>query len=153
MIKWTEEDKAIIKTMWMIEGKSANKIAEHFNVSRDAIIGIARRNKFKREKPTKLSDTNTWSAPVNIEPISNLNRGSEAVFSLRPHQCRYSFGVVKDDDFYFCENETEEGLSWCKEHYNLVYEKRKLRSNTAIIADANYNSKRIYDPANNKGRF
>ncbi len=104
--KWSKkEDELLLK--YKQEGLSASQIGEKLGRSKNAVCGrFARLCKFSSEHLTQYT---CFSAVA------------EAVYSLKPDQCRFPLGDPRDNNFRYCSNKALPGYSYCKKHASIAY--------------------------------
>jgi len=97
------ERDALIEQMWR-EGFSVREIAAQFGVSRNTIIGRARRMKLGPHPADPCLPPPPLSKP-----------------ELDWSGCLWPFGDPGKDDFHFCAATKLLGKSWCAEHFARAY--------------------------------
>ncbi len=104
--KWSKkEDELLLR--YIQEGLSARQIGEKLGRSKNAVCGrLARLRKISSEHLTQ---------------DAHFSATAEAVYSLKPNQCRFPLGNPGDENFNFCSNKASPGKSYCKHHYSIAY--------------------------------
>lgn len=96
---WPAESVEQLRRLWNVEQLSASECAKQLAVSRNAVIGKARRlNLTRRASPIKRRKR-VWSSFLNI---------------IRP-ACEYIFGEPRDGKV--CGQPCKPGTAYCEKHY------------------------------------
>jgi len=132
--KWADEDIARLREM-AAEGMSARQIGNVLGCTRNAIVGLARRNHIKlggydglRYGPAKPPPT-TRRRPrrpqklhANAPPIEDANIPLEqrvTFLDLAPHHCRWPIGDAPK--LMFCGGERAKGSPYCASHHTRAH--------------------------------
>ena len=108
---WTVGIEEQLRALWA-QGVSAREIAAELGgMSRNAVIGKARR---LRLPPHGEPGIKQRRSEVDTGPARIVTR------TLLAHHCRYPFGAPGTGDFYYCA-EQRVGPIYCAAHENLCY--------------------------------
>lgn len=133
---WTAPRVETLKAKWA-EGWSANQIANHLGVTRNAAIGKLKRlgllgagpedpAKQKHRRTTaKMVSIKHETAPLPYEPPAAPGAGI-SLFDLTNSTCRWPSGTVGSPDFHFCGAGGADLIAsrpYCREHTRMA---RKL---------------------------
>jgi hypothetical protein len=140
--EWTDDLIETLTVLWS-EGLTAETIAKKMGLpSRSSVIGkvgrlgLQRRGAKasqtprptvkpkprKREADRRAEIVLALEAPEIVDPVTpfepGLGRGTDAVLTLHPNQCRYPTGDPLKDPagFYFCTRQRAEGKPYCAGH-------------------------------------
>lgn len=132
---WTDDRIVKLKELW--PDTSAANIANALGggISRNAVIGRARRlglaskksfqarEKSRKRRPPRSTSFNPLPkfeprpAPVHHDTPPRMVTLQE----LEPHHCRYGLGDPREADFRFCGADKIEGSSYCGCHFRLCH--------------------------------
>lgn len=121
---WTIDQDSRLREMWNIEGRSASYCAGQLNVTRNAVIGRARRLGLERraspiirggEPKPFVPKRSVRGRPPKIEPPR------PQLADLGPCACRYPHGHLGADQFGFCAAPSRTGSPYCEAHHALCY--------------------------------
>jgi hypothetical protein len=126
-----------MRKMWD-EGAIARVIAARFGTTKNAVVGIARRNGFTlRASPIKRKAPSAPRAPrpVRVAPVAVPGAVEDDDVDLPPrwtvpvvptHCCQWPFGDVSDQTLRFCGAPRDDGRSpYCEEHRRLSIQVRR----------------------------
>ncbi len=132
---WTEENKAVVKDLYIDQNKSSAIVGAHLGVSRNAVIGIINRMGYRKEKPPpvvrppKRVHTKARTAADRVQrraegPSPQVICGESvhepllaSVIDLTSDKCAYPYG---NTDFKFCGRKRTRG-AFCAIHASLCY--------------------------------
>lgn len=105
MTEWTDEAVAMLRALWPDRDITTEGIGIRLGVSKNAVIGKARRIGLPfRRNPT----------PPKIA------RGAAEVY-VAPRTCAWPMGDPRNPDFHFCGEGTIDGKPYCREHAEKAY--------------------------------
>ena len=111
---WTQE--RIDKLLALREsGLTASQIAKKLDTTRNAILGQVNR--------LGLSKSSRKGYKPEKRPTV-IVREFKLLMDLKPRECRFPFGDPNDADFSFCGEPSLKHMPYCREHYDLCYQKR-----------------------------
>lgn len=133
---WTEDRVSRLKELWG-SGKTAAQIAEELgDVTRNAVIGKANRlglskpGRPRTAKP-KPQMNRTVNRPIQPRPQMKEELPPEPLAPPPPpgalpqhRRCQFPIGHPGEDDFHFCDHETEQGKPYCAYHCRIAYRQR-----------------------------
>ena len=130
--EWKPEKVKELIALWDT-GLSCAKIGEKMGITKNAVVGKARRLKLRsrqmplirmhsrsRKRSTKRSpEKKIIARPKNMPlvPLPDLGNG-----------CAWPYGDPQDDDFGFCGQKKDGKTSYCAEHNKRAYLPKKKRS-------------------------
>lgn len=119
---WTQETRTMAKHLWL-ERMKAHLIATNVNtkhgcsLTRNAIIGMANREKWGRRKPANYY-VRGGQPLVRLPPrrvaTGNYGEGGVVITDLKFRQCKWPV-AYRDNRHYFCGASCEK--SYCADHY------------------------------------
>ncbi len=122
MFDWTPNQIFKLELLWA-EGLSTAEIGRRLNISKNAVVGKAKRLKLPaRPSPIvrggeKADKPVITRLPTNyVQPLAKISRKD---FKNKP--CCWPIGQPKDKDFRFCNEITLPGKPYCAEHDKLAY--------------------------------
>ena len=126
--KWTKKNMA--RLMEYKKTKTNQEIANIFKISLNSVIGKLRRIKkdggVENSKPAKVSKV---SRNIGYDHLSTRAQVSKKIckplLELKPRECRFPSGDPNDADFSFCGEPSLKHMPYCREHYNLCYQRPK----------------------------
>jgi GcrA cell cycle regulator len=151
VVKWTDENKAIIRRLWVEEGMAASVIAARLSyeigrpVTRNAVIGIAHRSgwalggveRVRRQAANKGSRKKRKLTPAGPKPLSPLAKllaepwvpraepvipEHERVKSVRDLEDHHCRAPLgKGPAFQFCGRQRITGASYCADHARIFH--------------------------------
>ncbi len=108
---WTPERIELLKQLWA-QGLSAAVIGAQLEITRNAVIGKARRLDLPNRAAVRVIKKKPREyVPPRKLPLTNLGN----------RECRWPIGDPRHDDFAFCGNETVTGRSYCEQHCAVAY--------------------------------
>jgi len=148
---WTTERIEILRTM-IAAGHSSRQVAEALGLTRNAVIGKARRMNFQlagskygpghkyvdrpRKQNTGMFKNKTpWpkSTPQPREPMVDRVKPPRpdvliSLMDLTRTTCRWPFGNPDEEGFGYCGQPTNGVRVYCDAHHVWSHEPRKMRS-------------------------
>ena len=115
---WTDEKTEQLKAMWA-EGASASAIGREIGVSKNSVIGKARRLSLEA-RPSPIVRVKKKKPRVPKPKVRERARISD-VIQLTSQMCRWPFGNPDEEDFYFCGRTVALGKPYCEEHCSIAY--------------------------------
>ena len=125
---WTQETRTMAKHLWL-ERMKAHLIATNVNtkhgcsLTKNAIIGMANREKWGRRKPANYYIRNGQPLirqPAKAVPIGNYGEGGVVITALKYGQCRWPV-AYREKKHHFCGAKCER--NYCEAHYELSVER------------------------------
>lgn len=137
-----------MKTVWNAEldetlrfhhaaGLTFCEIGDKMGVSRSSIAGRCHRLQLARGKSRPQMDKPRPKKPptrqlppepvVRVLPASNAKGVVAAILATHSRSCRFPIGDPRKPDFQFCGQVTEVGVSYCADHFKIVYYKDPRR--------------------------
>ena len=134
---WTNEREAELRRLWAL-GYSASCVARDMNVSRNTIIGKARRLGLLARSSTVMLPRggHTPLHPISRQftrprqkpepaPVTHddaLEFLHKQLLDLANHECLFPDG---EGPYTFCGQPTARGTSWCRHHLKIVEKARE----------------------------
>lgn len=155
---WTQEREKELRVWWK-DGTCAAEIGKRFGVTKNAVIGKARRMgldprviaNVKRKmhslpKPASRTRAATAPAPKRIPTtafaVDQINATTrdiviplaerKTIETLEPQHCRFPFGTPGQEDFHFCGRDRVDGLPYCPVHVARCYYVQPTRYRSTI---------------------
>lgn len=149
-LDWTDKDVATLSSMWS-NGHSARDIADRIGVSRNAVIGKARRIGLaihvnavveREKKPAAPKKEKVSKAKLRVKTVSPVPLPVEepppivasiaaprslclTLIELESHNCRWPYG--ERSSLTFCGNDVDHGKIFCTYHCRVAYVPREVR--------------------------
>lgn len=115
---WTDEMIQQLKAMWA-DGVSASAIGRELAVSKNSVIGKARRLNLAARPSPIVQNAGKNPQPPGPKPRERLRISD--VIQLTSQMCRWPFGNPDEDDFHFCGKAVTQGKPYCEEHCAIAY--------------------------------
>ena len=162
-MNWNEEKVTKLKELWG-KGNTASQIASIIGgISRNAVIGKARRLNLSAKIKTRASIANPSSDDSYEEKNSIQKRGRKSKFQsliiekdfepenpkqlegLDESSCKWPIGHPEEESFYFCGRSSLKDFSYCKLHLLYAYQPkgRKEEPSTDKEESSDYVDKKI----------
>ena len=143
-MNWSPEAIEQVKTL-AADGLSASQIAAEIGgVTRNAVVGIAHRQKFRflgnDYRSNVATDTPSLSTGKMVDvarlksltkitavPIVEDRAGMMTMTELEFDSCRFIFGDVRDSSHRYC-GQKQYHKSYCQHHYKITHETVEVRN-------------------------
>lgn len=140
--QWTKKEEELVRKLWT-QGASASTIAQKLGgLSRNAVIGKARRLGLNGRKPTsrerivamrakapgatshagaivqrrvRMAERRKYRAN-QPEPVHTPETAVHSIIDLKRHHCRWPIGEPGKPGFAFCGAQKTIGSSYCQHH-------------------------------------
>lgn len=143
---WSDEQVEFLLARFA-ENVSSSDIAAQLNISRNAVIGKLHRLGLSRSPESRAqlvrplqperpkAGTGCGGQPIAHKPNESIGEQQESILSpdmiplqqrktileLKQHHCRFPYGIVGQDDFFFCGGDAVVGLPYCDVHARIAY--------------------------------
>lgn len=112
--EWTEERVEQLKELFAKRATKA-QMATHFGVSLNSVVGkIHRLGLFRRSTTSSKAKT-----PATV--VDQAATPGKTFEELQRHHCRYPFGEVGTESFFYCGKTRSGNLPYCPEHAALCF--------------------------------
>lgn len=120
---WTDEKEQELKKLWENTTQSASQIGRQLGVSKNAIVGKARRMELP-ERNSPVVRGGKLRLPLAPTARGRTTRAPNRDGPAPPDICLWPLGDPKESDFRFCGEDQCDGRPYCPEHCARAYVSR-----------------------------